>query len=235
MSETWPLLELMKDFEGLRLEAYHDPGGVPTIGYGTTRYPDGRPVQLGERMTAQEAEACLTATCHSLGKEVAALVSVPLTPNQSDALVSLCYNIGIGAFTRSTLRKKLNAGDFHGAAAEFLKWNKATIHGVKQTLKGLTKRRRREKQLFETVGEASPPLAPPASPGGQPFSILGTIRDRDPSKGSVCIILPASGACVEVWVQGILSGPQMVQLDRAGLKELRKVLKHAQQAWKELA
>src|SRR5215470_4659197 len=146
-------LDLIEEFEGLRLEAYRDPVGIPTIGYGTTRYPDGRKVQLGESITEREAEAFLIFECHNIGKEVADLVEVQLNQNQFDALVSFCYNLGIGAFTGSTLRKKLNEGDLQGAAAEFLKWNKGTINGVKQELKGLTRRRTREKQLFEKVGD----------------------------------------------------------------------------------
>ena len=101
-------LELIGDFEGLRLEAYLDPVGIPTIGYGTIRYPDGRKVQLGESITEREAEAFLTFECNNVGKAVADLVNEEkLNQNQFDALVSFCYNVGIGAFSDSTLRTKL--------------------------------------------------------------------------------------------------------------------------------
>ena len=71
-------------------------------------------------------------------------IKVKVTQSQFDAMVSLAYNIGAGAFLKSTLLKKVNAGDFAGAGEQFLRWNKA---GGKEVL-GLTKRREREKQLF---------------------------------------------------------------------------------------
>jgi|SRR4029450_11163670 lysozyme len=84
-------LDLIRHEERLELEAYRDPVGIPTIGYGTTRYPDGRKVQLGESITEREAEAFLTFECNNVGKEVTKLVEVQLNQNQFDALVSFCY------------------------------------------------------------------------------------------------------------------------------------------------
>ncbi len=76
-------------------------------------------------------------------------IKVPLTQNQCDALCSLVFNIGATAFAASTLLKKLNFGDYSGAAAEFIKWNKATVNDKKIPLLGLIKRRQVEKALFE--------------------------------------------------------------------------------------
>jgi lysozyme len=171
-------LDLVAEFEGLRLEAYLDPVGIPTIGYGTIRYPDGRKVQLGESITEREAEAFLTFECNNVGKEVTALVKVPLNQNQFDALVSFCYNAGLGAFTDSTLLRKLNASDFPGAVAEFLKWNKGTIKGVKQELRGLTRRRTKEKELFERGGGGGAPIQVEESPR-EKVNLLEGFRDGE--------------------------------------------------------
>lgn len=171
-------LDLIRHEERLELEAYRDPVGIPTIGYGTTRYPDGRKVQLGESITEREAEAFLTFECNNVGKEVTKLVEVQLNQNQFDALVSFCYNVGIGAFRDSTLRRNLNQGDLQGAAEEFLRWNKGTINGVKQELRGLTRRRTREKQLFEKVGDEGTALVVEESPR-EKATLLEGYRDGE--------------------------------------------------------
>lgn len=141
-------LELIKRYEGLELRAYPDPGtgGKPyTIGYGTTRI-DGRPVVPGMTITEQEAERYLAADVAQFAKAVNRAVTVPINQNQRDALISLTYNIGIGAFKRSTLLRRLNAGDTPGAAAEFERW----IHAGGRVMAGLVKRRKEERALFET-------------------------------------------------------------------------------------
>ncbi|MGY0331949.1 lysozyme [Xylella fastidiosa] len=110
----------MKFFEGCKLSPYTCPGGVLTIGYGET----GKHVVPGLRLTnEQEADARLRAR---LAKEfepaVRRHVKVTLAQHQFDALVSLSFNIGAGAFHRSTLLRKLNAGDVAGAAEQFHVW-----------------------------------------------------------------------------------------------------------------
>lgn len=140
---------LIHEFEGLRTEAYLDVTGKPTIGYGTTRYADGSAVKLGDTISSQEAEGYLIVECHLLSRSVTALVTVPLNQNQFDALICFCYNVGLKAFASSTMRRLLNEKDYVGAAAEFPKWNMATINGVKQVVKGLTRRRAAERKLFE--------------------------------------------------------------------------------------
>jgi lysozyme len=138
-------LDLLKSFEGLRLQAYDDGTGTWTIGYGLTFYPDsGSKVIDGDVISQLEAETYFAAAVGDFAADVGRLVHVSLSQQQFDALVSLAYNIGTGALEKSTLLQKLNAGDYYGAADEFPKWNKAG--GV--TLSGLVKRRAAERTLF---------------------------------------------------------------------------------------
>ena len=134
-------LELIKRFEGLRLKAYHDIVGVLTIGYGHTG------LDVAEDMIIDQpaAEALLVLDVGRFEKGVEKSVQVPLTQGQFDALVSFAYNLGLGALRKSTLLKKLNAGDYAGASVEFERWNKA---GGKVVL-GLTVRRKLERQAFD--------------------------------------------------------------------------------------
>jgi lysozyme len=133
-------LHLIKTFEGLKLNAYKCPAGVWTIGYGTTKG-----VKPGQAITAAKAEELLAADLRKFEDTVNTSVAVPITQGQFDALVSLTYNIGSGAFRASTLLRKLNAKDYAGAAEQFPRWNRA---GGK-VLAGLTRRREAERKLFE--------------------------------------------------------------------------------------
>lgn len=147
-------LDLIRQFEGYSSLAYPDPGtgGKPyTIGYGTT-VADGKPVYSGQTCTAEQAKAWLRYDVASTGYDVWHLLKVPVTQNQFDALVSFVYNVGSHAFAKSTLLRKLNASDYAGAAEEFLRWDKAGG----QPLRGLTRRRRAERELFlkEEVNDA---------------------------------------------------------------------------------
>lgn len=132
-------LVLVKQFEGLSLKAYRDPKGIWTIGYGHTRN-----VKPGDVITKQRAEVLLKQDLGTAEAAVRRLVKVNLNSNQFSALVSFTFNLGGGAFGRSTLLKKLNQGDYLGAANEFPRWNKA---GTK-VLPGLTRRRAAERALF---------------------------------------------------------------------------------------
>lgn len=132
-------LALVKSFEGLRLTAYICPAGVPTIGYGTTAG-----VRLGDRITPAQAEALLRRDLEKFETAVSRLVKVPINDNQFSALVCFVYNVGIGAFQRSTLLKYLNQGNYRATAQEFLKWNR----GGGRVLAGLTRRRIAEQKLF---------------------------------------------------------------------------------------
>lgn len=133
-------LDLIKQFEGLKLSAYICPAGVPTIGYGTTKG-----VRMGDTITAAEAERMLAQDVEKFAKGVREAVKVPLEQHEFDALVSFAYNVGLGAFRTSTLLRLLNAGDKEAAAKQFDRWNKA---GGKP-LAGLTRRRAAERKLFE--------------------------------------------------------------------------------------
>lgn len=137
-------LNLIKSFEGKRVNAYDDGVGVWTIGFGTIKYPNGIRVKKGDTCTEQQAEDYLRNDLAKFETAINKLVKVPLTQNQFDALVSLTYNIGSGAFKGSTLLKLLNKGDYQSAADQFLAWNRA---GGK-VMKGLVRRREAERALF---------------------------------------------------------------------------------------
>jgi lysozyme len=124
--------------EGLRLKAYLDPVGIPTICYGETLN-----VAIGQEKTKKECDALFESRLGVFAYGVDILVDYDMTPETHAALTSFAYNVGIGAFEKSTLRKKLNAGDLKGACNELPRWNRA---GGK-VLKGLVKRREDERQL----------------------------------------------------------------------------------------
>ena len=136
-------INLIRSFEDLRLKAYDDGVGVWTIGYGTTAI-NGVAVKKGDTCTAEQAKSYMAQDLKKFESSINTSVKVPLNQNQFDALVSLTYNIGIGAFKSSTLLKKLNAKDYKGAAEQFPRWNR----GGGRVLNGLIKRRKIEMELF---------------------------------------------------------------------------------------
>lgn len=144
MSTSQNGINLISSFEGCELKAYLCPAKVWTIGFGTTVYPNGVKVKKGDSYTLEQAKQFKAHDLKRFEKTVNDLVKVPLTQNQFDALVSLTYNIGTGAFEKSTLLKKLNAGDYQGAADQFTVWNK----GGGKVLQGLVNRRAKEKEVF---------------------------------------------------------------------------------------
>lgn len=133
-------LNLIKEFEGLRLKAYRDPVGVLTIGYGHT----GSDVKSGMVISQQRAEQLLKNDTGWAQKAVRDSVKVPLTQGQFDALTSFTFNLGAGALRTSTLVKKLNTGDYAGAQKEFGRW----VHAGGQVLAGLVRRRAAEAKMF---------------------------------------------------------------------------------------
>ena len=144
-------LKIIKNFEGLRLAAYRDVAGVWTIGYGSTRYHDGKPVKPGDKLTSEaQADAVLRNTLGQYENAVNQFVKAPLTQNQFDALVSFSYNEGTGALKESTLLVKLNEKDYEAAAAQFLVWDKITDPdtGKKVVCGTLVQRRKEESRLF---------------------------------------------------------------------------------------
>jgi len=132
-------LHLLKSFEGLRLTAYIDAVGVWTIGYGTTRG-----VKRGMKITKAQAENLMKRDLVTFESAVRKYTKVPLNSDQFSALVSFTYNVGVGAFSKSTLLRMLNQKNIRGAADQFLRWNK----GGGRELPGLTRRRKAERALF---------------------------------------------------------------------------------------
>ena len=146
--------QLIKSFEGLRLNAYRDVAGVWTIGYGSTHYHDGRAVKPGDKLASEvQASAIFVNTLGQYENAVNSYVNVPLTQDQFDALVSFTYNEGTYALKESTLLRKLNAKDYHGAAEQFLVWDKITDphSGQKVACDTLIKRRATERHLFLSI------------------------------------------------------------------------------------
>jgi lysozyme len=137
-------IALIKQFEGCKLTAYQDSVGIWTIGYGWTQPVDGKPIRAGMTIKQETAERLLKTGLVSYESDVSRLVKVGLTQGQFDALVSFTYNLGARSLSTSTLLRQLNAGDYTGAADEFLRWNKAGG----EVLNGLTRRREAERALF---------------------------------------------------------------------------------------
>lgn len=138
-------LELVKEFEGCRLEAYPDPGSGAepwTIGYGHTG-----DVHPGDACNQQQADEWLLQDLTYSEAAVNYLVKVPLTQGQFDALVSFVFNCGQMAFGNSTMLRMINAGDMDDASEQFARWNK----GPNGPMAGLTRRRAAEQALFEKV------------------------------------------------------------------------------------
>lgn len=138
------VLAAIAGYEGYRSAAYIPvPGDVPTIGHGTTRYETGQPVRMGDRVTPERARILLQNDASAFARAVQRCAPVPMHQHEFDAFTSLAYNVGEGAFCRSTLARKLAAGDYAGACREILKWDK--FQG--QPLRGLALRRQKEYQL----------------------------------------------------------------------------------------
>jgi lysozyme len=171
-------IDLIKSYEGLRLNAYQDSVGVWTIGYGHTSAAGNPAVTSGMKITNQQAEDMLRSDLRKYQAYVEAVVRVPVNDNQYGAMVSLCYNIGPGNFAKSTLVKKVNASDWRGAAEQFGVWNKA---GGK-VLAGLVRRRSAEAALFAKPAGNTPsePVQPvPVVPApAQP--VVGKPSEKPP-------------------------------------------------------
>lgn len=156
-------VRLITEFEGFVDRWYPDPAHgwkVPTVAYGHTDAAGEPKYAATKEKTFTKSEG-MEILRRDLGKYESAVnrnVKVPLNANQYGALVSFTYNLGEGNLAKSTLLKKLNAGDYEGAAKEFPKWNKA---GGK-VLNGLTRRREAERQLF--LSASGKPAVPPDSP-----------------------------------------------------------------------
>jgi GH24 family phage-related lysozyme (muramidase) len=135
-------IQLICEYEGLKLARYRDAVGLWTIGYGHLILKEEMNTLL--KVTTGEAKNLLRKDLRRTEAGVKKFLSVNVTQNQFDALVSFTFNLGVGSLKKSTLLKKLNAGDIQGAALQFKSWNKA---GGK-VLAGLTRRRDAEMKLF---------------------------------------------------------------------------------------
>jgi lysozyme len=133
-------LALIKQFEGCKLEAYQDPRGIWTIGYGST----GPGIVEGLTISQATAEGMLLGHIREVGLSLTDLIGNALNQNQFDAVTCFVYNVGIGNFKTSTMCKYIRNGLLDQAAGEFKKWNKAG--GV--VLPGLVARREAEYELF---------------------------------------------------------------------------------------
>ena len=175
-------LDLIRKWEGCRLTAYRDSVGVWTIGYGLTSAAGLITVGKGLTITQKQADDYLVAALAKYESAVSKAISRTMTQAQFDAFVSLCYNIGPGAFAGSTAVKRFNAGDIAGAADAILMWNKA---GGK-VLKGLENRRADERAMFLTPAKEAMPI-----PFPQP--------EATPSP------MPKPGGLIAKWVLGIVA------------------------------
>lgn len=137
---------LARRFEGLFLNPYMCPAGVPTIGYGATYYEDGTRVTLKDpAITKDRAESLLAWMLRTqYMPKVLTLCPGAGTPEQLAALTDFAFNLGAGALRSSTLRKRVNAGQWDAVPGELMKWNKAGG----RVLSGLTKRRQAEASLI---------------------------------------------------------------------------------------
>ncbi len=152
-------IDLVKEFEGLRLDAYLDPAGIVTIGYGyTNRAGYGPGVKMGDKWTEDLAEEMLAVGLEKFAAEIKPLFKQQPNPHQFGAFVSLAYNIGTPAFAKSTALKRWNAGDMMGCAEAMAWFNKA---GGK-VLRGLVRRREAEVALFLKDYAEPKPAAPDA-------------------------------------------------------------------------
>lgn len=137
---------LIKHFEGCKLKAYKCPAGVWTIGYGRTQG-----VKQGDVCTQDQADEWLVDHLTPINRQIDLYVHKPLKQHQRDALACFIYNVGANAFAGSTMCRKLNLGDYEGAAKEFGRWTKANG----RELPGLITRRAAERSLFENTGKSA--------------------------------------------------------------------------------
>lgn len=138
-------IDLIKKWEGCRLTTYLCSAGVATIGWGSTLYANGTKVKLGDKVTQKEADVLFLITLKQYEDAVDRLVTSSINSNQRSALISFCYNLGIGALKNSTLLKKVNADPSNLTIKdEFMKWTKASG----KVIQGLVNRRNDEQKLY---------------------------------------------------------------------------------------
>ena len=218
-------LSLLRDFEGFSERAYPDPGssnGLPiTIGYGSTRDENGRPFRLGDTITRDRADELLRREVAETERQVAAYVSAPITQPQFDALCSFAYNVGVGAFGKSTLLRKLNAGDYASAADEFLRWDK----NDGRVMPGLARRRRRERELFLSSGMPVPPTI-----GVRPEPAPAPTPERKPMAPVLAALLPTLVGMIPELAKLFGSGSAVSERNAKAAERVAQVVVEATQA-----
>lgn len=137
-------IDLIKRFEGFSSTVYICPAGYPTIGYGHLV----RDHETFEEISQEESEALLRIDVESAERAVLRLIKIPLTDGQFDALVSFTFNLGSGAFQRSTLRRKVNRQAHAEVPAQLMRW----VWAGGRKLNGLARRRRAEAISYRSVG-----------------------------------------------------------------------------------
>lgn len=202
-------LALVKAFESClkpispgKFTTYFCPAGVLTIGWGHTN-ANGRQIRNGDVWTQGECDAALREDMAVAERAVRRRVKVDLTQGQFDALASFTFNCGEGNLSRSTMLRRVNAGDFDGAASHFADWNKARVKGELVELRGLTRRRAAEADLFRTGNhdmvhaeyKATPEYSEPSPQGVEPPP--GTIKPMTTSKIGNGGVVIGAGAAVE--------------------------------------
>ena len=160
-------VDLIKQWEGCKLQAYQDGGGVWTIGYGTTAAAGlGIKPTKGMTITQERAEELLLQGINKFAVKVDELITAKVNQNERGTCVSLAYNIGPDAFAKSTVLRELNAGNKDKAADAFLMWNKDNG----KVEKGLVNRREAERQLFLTPATADMHVYAPEFDEPVPFN-----------------------------------------------------------------
>jgi lysozyme len=145
-------MPIIKQFEGFRAAPYQDSAGIPTIGYGTIQYPDGKAVTMNDpAVSDDQATGFLSYQMSLKSAQIAPLLQKPATLHQAAAMLSLAYNIGITGFKGSTVLAKFNVSDIAAAAEAFLIWDKAHVNGQLVVVQGLYNRRLQERAIFLTA------------------------------------------------------------------------------------
>lgn len=199
---------LIKAFEsclrpvgGNRFQAYRDPIGVLTIGWGHTN-DNGRQFNANTIWTRAECDSEFLKDMDIFEKAVRRRVKVVLTQSQYDALVSFTFNCGEGNLAKSTLLRKVNAKDWDGAAREFAKWNKAGGH----TLNGLTRRRASEALLFQGIPDADydgrPDKVRPPHPEEVADKRLQDMPAQEPDSGGEGVV-KSPAESTTIWAKAV--------------------------------
>jgi lysozyme len=171
-------VDLVKKKEGFKAKAYLCPAGVWTIGYGTTaRAGIGVDVQQGMTISEKEAERLLRLGLERFASQIRPMIKQPINDNQFGAFLSLAYNIGPSAFSKSSALRHFNGGDNASATQAMRAWNKARVKGKLQVLQGLVNRREDEIKLFNTPVSATVTSQPEKTNGGF-WAIIEAILKR---------------------------------------------------------